>query len=215
MSDAFFELHLFYEIGSVIALASLFMRDQIVLRLMVLAANALFIAHGVVAGAVGLEFVAWNGVNVAINLHVLADLAYGRTAFRLSAEDRALLARFGTLTPGEFRRLMRSGVRRRADAEVEMTAEGSRPEKLFFVTEGAITVLKAGRRMHLPAQAFVGEIAFLEHGVATATVRVTPRTRWVEWPAPALRRQLDRDRALRAGLTRLIGDDLARKLARA
>ena len=102
-----------------------------------------------------------------------------------------------------------------AEVETGLTMEGVMPDRLYFLYDGGITISKAGRDTPLEPQAFIGEIAFLTGKAASASVRLAPRSRWVEWPSLALRRQLERDHGLRSVIMRLIGEDLAQKVARA
>ncbi len=216
MTTAAFTLHPFYEAASLASLVALAMRNQLTLRCILLMVYLLLIVGDLMDGASPLgEYVVWNGIFFAINLYVLVELISGRTTFWLSPEERRLYALMGGLSPGDFRKLTRSIAWRSADDETTITVEGVAPDRLFFVYEGAITVSKGGRETPLEPHAFVGEIAFLTGGAASASVRVAPQTRWIEWPVAALNRQLERDDGLRTVIMRLIGEDLAQKVARA
>ena len=209
-------LHPFFELASLASLLALSMRNQLWLRFVLLLAYALQVvdAYASVSNPVW-DHIGWNLIFFGFNLYVLCTLVYGRTTFWLTEAEKELLGLFVTMTPGAFRKLAHAATWKTAEAETSLTTEGVVPDKLFFVYAGSLTITKAARHVTIEPLTFIGEVAFIRGTPASASVTVAPGTRWVEWSAPKLRRLLAKDVTLRTEFNRMLGDDLAQKVARA
>ncbi len=209
-------LDLLFELSSIASIIALGMRNQLYLRTVLLAVYALHMLDEIaIAAPPNFEHLAWYVVFLLFNGYVLAELAYGRTTLGLTDDEKELFTLFVTLSPGEFRKLIHLATWRTAEEITTLTTEGVTPDRLFYIYEGRITISKADRAIAINPLTFIGEIAFLRAGPASASVTVSPGARWIEWPVSRLRRHLARDTALRVGFNRLIGEDLAQKVARA
>ncbi len=212
----FATLHPLYHLGALISVTALALRGQLQLRLVLLLSFVFYSADdyfGYVDHA--WQYQLWNGLFFCINLYVLTEIILDRTTFGLTREEKGVLSGFLSLTPGEFRKLIRIGQWRSAEDSRLVTTEGIVPTSLFYIHRGTIEVLKAGRSITLEPPTFIGEVAFLRGSPASATVAIAPGTRYLEWSTSSLRRHLDRHNALRMALNRTLSDDLALKVARA
>ena len=208
-------LHGFYELSSLGSIVAIGMRNQIHLRFALLFAFAFKIIDDyIIPGGPLWEHIVWNMLFFAFNCYVISELVFDRTTFGLSVDEKQLFSLFVALSPGEFRKLIRGATWKAAEDDLLIAAEGADLDRLCYVYEGCITVTKAARQMTVERPAFIGEIAFLRGTPATASVSLSLGSKWVEWSVPGLRRQLARDIALRSGFIRLLGEDLADKLAR-
>jgi CRP-like cAMP-binding protein len=126
-----------------------------------------------------------------------------------------LFRRLDTMTPGEFRRMMRLASWHTARSDTVLTRESEPLDRLYYVLDGAITIEKLGRSNAIDAGLFIGEVAFLLTQSASATVTVAPEARYVEWNAGALRRLLIRAPSLRIAFNAALNRDMAAKVARA
>ena len=196
------------------ALAGYLARDELWLRLLLLAASANYLAYYyTVAEAPLWSAILTSGALALVNLGVIVIVILERTTFTMTRQVASIYRSFDMLTPGQFRRIMRHGAIRTAEGTVRLTAEGARVEKLYFVTNGGVILTKQGRRTEIPARIFVGEIAFATGNVASATVELAPGSVWVEWDQEGLRRLTRRFPALGVALVAQFNADLLGKVA--
>jgi CRP-like cAMP-binding protein len=203
-------------LAALVGVAALLFRDQVILRGLLIASTVLYILYYVAIPAEPLwGAIFWSLVMIGVNAFMMLRIAFDRTQFRLNPDEERLFASFGTLTPGQFRTLLALATWMTADTRRILTREGAPVDKLYYILDGAIGITKAGRSFPIGAGAFIGEIAFLRDQPATATVTLEPGTRYVEWPAQALARLLDRHGALKIALDAIFNADMAAKVARA
>ena len=208
--------HLVMHLAAIIGVAALALRDQLRLRLVLLFSIALdIIYYASNMGGPSWDDVFWNVVTFSVNAWVLTQLILDRTHIGLSADEEWLFRAFGTLSPGEFRRLLKLGTWVTAADRTVLTVEDQTPDNLYYVLEGEIEIVKAGRTNTFSPPAFIGEIAFLEKRTASATVNVCAGTRYLVWSSQGLATCLSRKQSLRIAVVRLLSADLADKVARA
>lgn len=204
----------FVYVAFAFALAGYLARDELWLRLLMLAASANYLAYYYTVTDQPL----WNAIGTSgalalVNLVVIGIVILERTTFTMTRQVASIYSSFDMLTPGQFRRIMRHGTVRTADDTVRLTTEGMRVDKLCFVTAGKVIVTKEGRRTEIPARIFIGEIAFATGNVASATVEIAPGSVWVEWDQDRLRRLTRRFPALGVALVAQFNVDLLGKVA--
>lgn len=146
---------------------------------------------------------------------MIAGLIADRTHFGMSDHELHLFRRLDTMTPGEFRRMMKLVHWHAAGADEVLTRENQPLDRLYYVLDGAVTIDKAGHRIPVDPGVFIGEVAFLLTRTASATVTVAEGTRYVSWDAGALRRLLIRAPSLRIAFDAALNRDMAGKVARA
>lgn len=201
-------------VAALLQVLGLLLRGQLLLRLFILAGNLFYAAYYYFYPDEPLwAAIFWSAVLGAANLVGTARLLWERVHFRQTDDERHFLNLMKTLTPGELRRLMRLAQWRTADATTTLTQEGRPVRKLYFVLDGRIEVVKDGRSFALAPGVFIGEIAFLMNTPASATVFLQPGCKYIEWPADALHKVIDRTPSLGVSMERLFNQELARKLA--
>ncbi len=189
-------------------------RNQVVLRLLVLAGSLLYCIYYVYAVAEPLWDAFFGTALIAsANLIGLVGLLLSRARIIVPAGERDLLEALRPLEPGLFRRLMRAGEVIHAEAPIEMTQEGEAPDALWFVASGGVRIDKFGSAVNVSGPCFIGEIAWLQGVPATAGTALDPGAVAVRWPRPALARALRRSPRLATALEALIAQDMARKVA--
>lgn len=206
--------HALFHAAFLVGALALLLRNQMYLRV------ALFVSIGLSAlyhafGRNGpmWDDLFWNGFTLLTNVIAFVQLTLDRTHLGLSDEEERLFLALGSLSPGEFRKLVRLAEWHTAAEPKVLTQESVRPDSLFYVLSGSVTLDKAGRRSKLPAPMFVGEVAYLKNRGASATVTVEPGSRYVTWSTAALARCFAKRQALRVALMRLLSADLAAKVA--
>jgi hypothetical protein len=190
------------------------MRDQVTLRLLVLAGSAFYVLYYVIVADTPLwDAIVGTSLIAAANLVGLVALLLSRARFTVPSDQRDMLDALRPLEPGLFRRLMRAGEMVRPASARPMTEEGSAPDALWFVAEGRIEIDKFGESVEIEGPCFIGEIAWLQGVPATATTRLLPDARAVRWPRAALAKATRRSPRLATALEALIAQDMARKVA--
>jgi CRP-like cAMP-binding protein len=137
-----------------------------------------------------------------------------RTHFGLSAEEEELFTAMDSISPGEFRDLLKVAAWKTAESRCELTQEGVMPEHLFYVLRGGVHIDKGGRQIAIAAKTFIGEVAFLHGSPASATVSLDPGARYLQWSVAELKDTIGSRGELRTTVMRLIGMDMALKIAR-
>ena len=208
--------HIVANLAAIIAVGALAIRDQIKLRILLLVSSVLNVFRVfMLPRDPAWDDLFWLCIAVVINLFIIVLLVLDRTHVGLSDEEERLFQAFGSLTPGEFRRLLRLASWQTASRPTVLTEEGVRPSTLFYVLEGGIELNKSGRHASIEAPTFIGEVAFLKERTASATVRIAEGTRYLVWETGTLNRYFTRRQALRVAVVRLISADMALKVARA
>jgi len=149
-------------------------------------------------------------VNVSMILVVLLE----RSTVGMGSDAAVLYGFFQNLSPGQFRRIMKRGTLQTATRDEVLSKEGEPLTTFYFVFEGKSTIAKRGQTVEVPAGHFIGEVAFLKGGPATASVTVSKGTRYVAWKHEALRDLMQRSPNLSNGLIALLNMDMAGKVAR-
>lgn len=201
-------------IAALLQVLGLLLRGQLLLRLFILVGTVFYAAYYYVYPDEPLwAAIFWSAVLGAANLVGIARLLWERVHFRQTEDERHFLRLMKTLTPGELRRLMRLAEWRTAKATTTLTQEGQPVAKLYFVLDGRIEAVKDGRSFALTPGIFIGEVAFLMNTPASATVFLQAGAKYIEWPADALHRVIDRTPSLGISMERLFNRELARKVA--
>jgi len=202
-------------LGTGLLLIGYFIRDELKLRAMIIVSSLVFNAYYWIVPKPPLwDSVMTGFLMVGVNLWVLFQVLLDRTAFRLSDEERRLLGAFSTFTPGQFRRVLKLAKWREAEEGdgSPLTTQDQPCDALFFIFDGLVDVEKNTHRFTLSSGSFVGEIAYVQRGPASATTRARPGARYVEWDAAALRALESRFPDLGNALNARLANELAEKL---
>lgn len=213
-------MELFLDTGWLVHIAMLgyvtgfLFRNQIILRILVLCGTAFYISYYYLHpseplwGAIFASFMIMGA-----NLIGLGRILYSKMMFGITSEHRPVFAAMAGLEPGEFRRLMRIGEFHIAESAEVLTRENEDSDSLFFVVHGTLRAEKEGRRFAIPNKMFIGEIGFVLHRTATATVRLATGGTYIRWDKKALRTALDESASLERAFEALLGRDMARKVS--
>jgi len=147
------------------------------------------------------------------NLWMIVVVVLERTTFSMPSDMAGMYRHFDMLSPGEFRRIYKAGRLRVAGSERVLTTEGARPDGLYFLLDGEARMTKGDETRPLPSGIFVGELAFLTKGHATATVTLAEGTQYFSWQTAALERLLHKRHGLNKALQAQFNRDLVRKVS--
>ena len=204
----------FVRIAIAFYVLGLLLRDQLKLRLSLLAGGGFYLLYYLSAGDAPMWDAALGSLlMLCANLFGLCSLLLSRLSYSLTPEERAALSALGPVEPGQLRGLMRAGRIETLAAPATATRQGARPDRLWWVIDGAPRIEKDGAVFIGAPQAFVGEVSWMLGGPASATVTLPAGTRCVSWDRRALDRRLRRRPRLAEALHAMIGMDMARKVA--
>jgi cGMP-dependent protein kinase 2 len=120
-----------------------------------------------------------------------------RAVTRISTE-RQLLQMFGSgLTPADLAEVMETAELKRVRAGEAIIEEGAEGYDIFVIRQGSMVVEKniGGKPVflsYLPAGSYVGEMALIDGGRRTATVRAAVKSEVIRLDGDAFRRLLDK-----------------------
>ncbi|PUB10909.1 cyclic nucleotide-binding domain-containing protein [Yoonia sediminilitoris] len=190
-------------------------RDQLYLRLLIVMGSFFYTTYYWIVPTEPL----WDAMIGAIlvgtaSLQGAIQIIWSRTMISTPQDTRQVLDLLGDIEPGLFRRLMRMGDRYTVTETTELTTEGAKPDSLWLLLDGWVELRRHGQApIKIYGPCFVGEIAWLTGGNASASVEVKPGADLVRWQHGSLRRGLRRNHRLELALEALIAQDLARKLS--
>jgi len=204
----------FVHIALLFQCAGFMIRDELWLRLLVLIGSGFYVLYYFFFPALPLwDAIYASAILALINLTLIIIIIRERTLFDMNSRETGLFNSFGTLTPGQFRRLIRKGSWRTAKGDVVLTTENIRPEHIYYIVSGKVKATKGKTKFSLEGEKFIGEVGFLMGAPASATVVAPVGTVYVEWKAADLRRLMNKSVPFENAVIALFNYDLARKVA--
>lgn len=201
--------------GALLYIIAFIIRDELILRLLVVTGSGLYILYYYLFPEVPLWDAIFSSViMVFANFYVLGQVVLERTTFRMSDDQKHLFEAFKTLSPGQFRHLLKDAHWHQAidPTGTVLTREGEEAPALYYVFDGSILVKKGEQHFSLPAGNFIGEIAYVLDAPTSATTIAPEGVRYVRWDGDALRKLSEKKPALGNALNALLTRDLATKL---
>lgn len=190
-------------------------RDELWLRVLIVIGSLCYVTYY----SIGVDLPLWEAIVTTsiialINVVLIGVILTERTTLAMSADETALFARMDTMIPGQFRALVRIGTwYRDLDAPMQLTFEGKPADCVYFVLQGDVVVGKSGATHRLQSGVFIGEVAFLTKGPASAAVRAEPGTTLIAWKGDELERLFARRPQIRNAMLALFNRDMAGKVA--
>lgn len=155
-----------------------------------------------------------SSVLAIVNLGMICWLVIERTTFSMSHQTADIYRFFTTLSPGQFRRVLRKATIETCSQTTRLCTEHAPNARLFAVVSGKVTLEKGGQKITRETRMFIGEVGFLTGQNASATVEVAAGSVVASWSFDDIRVLMDRSRAMRNALIALFSDDMAAKIAR-
>lgn len=187
-------------------------RDELLLRVLVTAGIICDVFFYALQSVPILPPLISSLILIAINLAILVIVVFERTTLAMSDREKRMFRAFGTLSPGQFRKLCRMGEFRTSTDRIEILREGSVPDRLYYIESASFALNKADLQADVAGPAFAGEVAYLTGQAASATVTLLPGTDYTVWRVADLRRASRRNRALGNALIARFSLDLAQKV---
>ncbi|MEM8795696.1 MAG: cyclic nucleotide-binding domain-containing protein [Pseudomonadota bacterium] len=195
--------------------ASFLLTGQLKLRLLFMTGTLMSIFYFLIVR----EDPAWEPVIEdfilgAANLYGLTMLLLDRSPRLIPADQRPLFDKLEGMQPGVFRALMKQGEIRRLECAEVLTTEGEVPDRLFYLLEGDIHVIRDEEVLKLELDDFVGELSLILGTAASATTKAYANAQIVEWDRKKLTRAMERNQMLEMSLRSLMAQNMAKKVAR-
>ena len=201
-------------IGALFYVAGFLVRDELILRLLVLGGTGFYILYY----AFHPETPLWDAIITttilgSANLLILAIITFERTTLALSDDEKKLYQAFDTLSPGQFRKILKKAKWQTANGGESLTEEGKPLNTLYYLFDGQAEIKKGRKKFKVPSGIFLGEIAFILGSEASASVQTEKDMRYVEWDHKDLRDVMSKSPNLHNAIIALFNKDLASKLA--
>lgn len=189
-------------------------RDELWLRLLLLAGTICYVAYYFSAPATPLwDAIYTNSLVGLANFFMILITLSERSKFTMSTEMSLLYSHFPNLSPGQFKKVMRKGHLVRAEDPVRLSEQDMPQDKLYYIFDGTLKLEKNRQQADLDAGCFIGELVFLRGGNASATVWAGSDTTYIVWDYETLRELLRRTPNLSNAMIARFNLDMARKLA--
>lgn len=189
-------------------------RDELRLRVLLLSSGVLYTLYYFLVAETPLwDAILTNGAIDIVNFVMICVVIRERSTIAMPPSEVAIYRHFSMMTPGQFRKLLRSSELRTSDRDEVLSVEGAPLPRLYYVLEGMVEVEKHGAAIGIGSSVFVGEVAFLQNVPATATVRATRGSRYIVWTHDALESLFKRNPGIRTALLAHLNLDMSRKVA--
>ena len=194
---------------------ALLMRDGLQLRFLLLIGTGFYILYYFTIADLPLWDAIWASFFIGVaNIYSIIRTLTERTTFAMSAQQKAVFEHFHTMTPGQFRTIMKKGETLTADGPVQLVKEGTVPDALYFVLQGQIHLRRSDKMITIPPKVFIGEISYVQGGQvpASATVGLAEGAEYIKWDRAQLRRLTEQSQPLSNALSALFNRDMGSKL---
>ena len=201
-------------IGSFLLLLAYLVRDQILLRAVIILGTIFYIVYYIFMEAPLWSALLWNVSFVVINLIMIVVIYSDKTSFVMSEKEAKLYQVFYTLSPGEFKKLLKIADWFDGSSEERITTEGEIPSRLYFLINGEALIARDDKKFIVGPNVFIGELAYLTKKPATATVKLTDKVVGISWKTTSLTKLLASNPQMKIAFDGLLNQDLAAKLAK-
>jgi len=201
-------------IGAFLMLLAYLVRDQILLRGLIILGTVFYIVYYFLMETPLWSALLWNSSFVVINLIMIVVIYSDRASFVMSEREEKLYQVFNTLSPGEFKKLLKIADWFDGASEEQITTEGEVPARLYFIISGEVLIARDGKKFIVGPSVFIGELAYLIKKPATATVKLTDKVVGISWKTSSLTKLLASNPQMKISFDGLLNQDLAAKLAR-
>jgi hypothetical protein len=204
----------FVHLGALLYFVCFLFRNQILLRSFAMAADLAYLIYYFNAADKPLwSAVGWNFVILLLNGVMLVIICRDNRSADFTENELKLYSRLKSISPPDFRKIVRLGKWHRTKADMVLTVEGQPLNSLLYILEGELLIEKSGRKIKAIPDMFVGEIAFVTKNPASATVTAMPGTLYIKWSYADLAHAQSKSDSVRSALALIINADMAKKLA--
>ena len=202
-----------FHASNLMAFLAFLLRDQLHLRLMM--AISFFLQglyYYAIPGGPLFDPLVWKIVSFLANALMIVLVFGGRLDFGIPSDLRELFNKISVLSPGQFRKLVKSSQRTRP-SQNPLLVEGQTPQHLHYLLNGVAEISKGKTQHRISSGVFLGEVAFLNKTAASATVHLEENAECVSWDSSTLRSLMAKDKAIDIAMRGVFNHDLAWKVA--
>ena len=200
-------------IGAFLMLLAYLVRDQILLRGLIILGTIFYIVSYFLMEPPLWSALLWSLSFVVINVIMIVVIYSDRASFVMSEREAKLYQVFNSLSPGEFKKLLKIADWFDGSSEEQITTEGEIPTRLYFILDGEALIARDDKKFHVGPKVFIGELAYLIKKPATATVKLTDKVVGISWKTSSLTKLLASNPQMKIAFDGLLNQDLASKLA--
>jgi hypothetical protein len=212
--DYFSGAESFVHLAVICYILGLLTRNELRLRLFILAGTALYILYYYfIADSPLWEAIFASVLIGAANMPVIYRIFRERSTWGMSEEMLTLYQSFPTFNPGQFRTMMALGEIITQTDKTVLLQQGEQPSHLYLTVSDGFMLTRNTQYAELGAGNFLGEISFLLGGEATATIVAEPGSRYVSWDVTRLHDLMEKSDRMSNAISVLLNRDIARKLA--
>ena len=200
-------------IGAFLMLLAYLVRDQILLRGLIILGTIFYIVSYFFMEPPLWSALLWSLSFVVINAIMIVVIYSDRASFIMSEREEKLYQVFNSLSPGEFKKLLKIADWFDGSSEEQITTEGEIPACLYFILDGEALIARDNKKFLVGPKVFIGELAYLIRKPATATVKLTDKVIGISWKTSSLTKLLASNPQMKIAFDGLLNQDLASKLA--
>lgn len=195
----------------VVSTLALAVRDVLRLRVLLLAAQALFLWWGLLIDH--LPTLVWNALFMAINAIMIGRILWERRPIAVPEALRDIHEQvFAGMPARDFLLLWEMGDPAVADRS-KLVAQGETPEALKLILSGTARVTRDGRHLaDIGRGGFVAEMSLLTGSGASADVRALDQVSYLAWSRRKLASLEAINPSLYLALQKALGRDVTRKV---
>lgn len=189
-------------------------RDELYLRSLLLLGTVFYLLYYYFSQSAPLwDALFSSAILLAVNLIFIILILRERFLISMSKEETILFHSLGAFTPGQFRKIMKVAKWQSRISPSIVTKEDKICDRLFYVLDGEITIIKQGESFSRNGNMFVGEVGFMLGVPASATVTISANTNYVEWKSKDLTKLFSKSQNIENAFKALFNFDLAKKVA--
>ncbi len=207
-------MEIFGHVSYVLYLASYAVRDILWLRVLTILAGGCLLPFFYFQPKVMWIPFFWISLFNVINIYQIGILLLERRPVGMSPEEKRIFHRhFPAMNARVFKKMVELAQWKDAEEGDLLIKKGEAPRALMLFSSGALAVRIEGRDpIPMEEGQFVGELAFITDGTASADVVATSPARYLAWPSGVLRRHMDQETAIGKSVQNVLGADVAIKL---
>lgn len=189
-------------------------RDELYLRSLLLLGTVFYLLYYYFSQTAPLwDAIFSSAVIFAVNLIFIILILRERYLISMSHEETILYHSLGAFTPGQFKRIMKIAKWQSRISPSIVTYENQTCDRLFYILDGEITIIKNGEKFSRNGNMFIGEVGFMLGVPASATVTISANTNYVEWKSQDLTKLFSKSQSIENAFKALFNFDLAKKVA--
>lgn len=209
-----FSAGIFVQLALLFHVLGLLARNELLLRGLILVGTICYIVYYYFISDAPLWDAIWASTVIGLtNLSMILVILREKSTIGMTPEMLELYRAFTTLSPGQFRKIMKHADWVTVEADTQICTRGVRPEFLYAVSAGEVILRREEQDATIGAGNFIGEISFLLNGPATADVIAPAGVEYVRWNRDQLIKQMNKSTRLSNAVSALFNKDIARKLS--